>query len=296
MSYLGRDSPAAAYNDECNMNSSPYCLLPPNTTFSTFVAIDPKIMNMISSIRAAIKALPHVDLSNPHKATELPFPSPHPIPIERFTPTPPSNDPPQRFYFMGRFHFQHILDEMQDPNYLNGLRDLYLYGTSGTGKYHLLAALVCHLVQKGERVVYIPDCSILLTDHTNHIRTALLFAFYDRPTLRDEIIRAKDMNALLRFTRRQPYRSLHVVVDQRNALELDLDSVADIHRDLKATIWNNLNELRVHHRYIFSASANARSDKYRNLKQSPIKTVYLRDGLRKVCPSLFNYLASYSPG
>ena len=156
---------------------------------------------MISSIRAAIKALPHVDFSNPHQVTELPFPSPHPVPIERFTLTAPNNDPLQRFYFVGRSHFQHILDEVQNPNYLKGLWDLYLYGTSGTGKSHILAALVRHLVQKGERVVYIPDCSILLNDHTTYIRTALLFAFYDQPALRAEIIHARDMSALLRFIR-----------------------------------------------------------------------------------------------
>lgn len=87
---------------------------------------------------------------------------------------------------------------------------------------------------------------------------------------------------------------MHVVVDQRNALELEPDLIADMNGQLKVTIWTLLNKLRAAHRYIFSASANARSDKYRNLKQSRIKTIYLRDGLRKVRPSLFNYLASCS--
>jgi Cdc6-like AAA superfamily ATPase len=35
---------------------------------------------------------------------------------------------------------------------------IWLYGTQGYGKSHILAFMVCYLVSSSERVVYIPDC------------------------------------------------------------------------------------------------------------------------------------------
>jgi chromosomal replication initiation ATPase DnaA len=35
---------------------------------------------------------------------------------------------------------------------------VWLYGTQGYGKSHLLAILACYLAAQDERVIYIPDC------------------------------------------------------------------------------------------------------------------------------------------
>jgi hypothetical protein len=127
-----------------------------------------------------------------------------------------------------------------------------------------------------------------------HFRKALLFAFHDEPLSCDRILHADGMDDLLRFVEKQPDCSLYVVVDQRNAL--DLDGEADKDRKTKAAAWGNINRLRAFQRYIFSASANEKSALETELKQTDVRTIFFRAGLDEVCPHLFNYLVSFSPG
>ena len=41
-------------------------------------------------------------------------------------------------------------------------RRIYVYGSMGYGKSHMLAALACLLVKQNERVIYFPDCRSML--------------------------------------------------------------------------------------------------------------------------------------
>ena len=250
--------------------------------------------DQMSLIHHAIQSLrPETDLSDPNTFITLPFPSPLRTPTERFA-IHPRGDTVKRFQYMGRSLFQDLLTAVADPSFLDGSTTLYLCGPSGTGKSHLLAALVCHLVREGERVVFIPDCSALLTDLRGVIRKALLFAFHDNPYLRDEINLANDMDDLVRIVEQRAHHTLYIIVDQRNALDpagsMDLQDVD------KTAAFRTIDSLRAFQRYIFSASANEQSDREHRDKQTEIKALEYRAGLNKVWPHLFNYLISCSPG
>jgi hypothetical protein len=52
-----------------------------------------------------------------------------------------------------------LLDGLQQMRKSHNWTALWVYGTKGYGKPHLLAALVCYLTAQEERVVYIPDLS-----------------------------------------------------------------------------------------------------------------------------------------
>jgi len=65
---------------------------------------------------------------------------------------------------MERSKFRELQNCAKDQNFLDTDESLYVYGTSGPGKSHLLAALVCHLIREGKRIFYVPDCSRLLLE------------------------------------------------------------------------------------------------------------------------------------
>jgi chromosomal replication initiation ATPase DnaA len=62
----------------------------------------------------------------------------------------------------GRTKFKELLQELKEVRKSTVYTTVWLYGTQGYGKSHLLAALVCYLAAADERVVYIPDCRALL--------------------------------------------------------------------------------------------------------------------------------------
>jgi len=110
---------------------------------------------------------------------------------------------------------------------------------------------------------------------------ALLFAFHDDHALCNDILQAQNMKSLLDAVQRQPLHSMYVVVDQRNALELNQNGV-DLEHDVKVDALNNIDVLRSTQRYIFSASANEQSDRDRVQKQSGIDTINLHTGIEEV--------------
>src|SRR6185295_2194585 len=99
------------------------------------------------------------------------------------------------WFYMGREKFAELLrmfEEVREPSY----RGFWLYGTEGYGKSHLLAALVCHLVHAGERVVYIPDCRECVNDPVSYVRAAMLFAWADDDTMQEEITTLNTMEEI----------------------------------------------------------------------------------------------------
>ena len=106
-------------------------------------------MNKISLIHQAVQALdPETSLSDPETFITLPFPSPLGTPA-RFAISPDENTV-RRFKYMGRSLFQDLLTAIAKPRFLDGNDAVYLYGPTGTGKSHLLMALVCQLIRNGE--------------------------------------------------------------------------------------------------------------------------------------------------
>ncbi|KAF8234815.1 hypothetical protein L208DRAFT_1393487 [Tricholoma matsutake] len=149
----------------------------------------------------------------------------------------------RRFEYMGRSKFRELEKRVENKTFLKGSESLYLYGTSGSGKSHLLAALVYCLVREGKRVFYIPDCSSLLLKPAQTIWAALTFAFYDSDVL---------------GTIGDPYNTA--------------DNTGCSRKEM-------LNAMRFQHRYIFSASANEDSNREADRKQSGISVVPIFGGM-----------------
>ena len=66
---------------------------------------------------------------------------------------------------MGRENFEILLREFHAMQKSCDTTALWLYGTQGYGKSHILAAFVSYPCARGnERVTYIPDCRELLSN------------------------------------------------------------------------------------------------------------------------------------
>jgi len=207
-------------------------------------------------------AMPHdLDLSNPSTFTTLPFPSLLQMPSQRFE-TKDINDV-DHFEYMGRTPFRELQQRTQNVNFLKGSESLYLYGTSGLGKSHLLAALAYNLVREGSRVFYIPDCSTLLLEPAKTMWTALNFALYDSAVL-GTIGNPRDVEELIELM--SGHSDLYIIVDQVNALDIVADNDSRKAKKVQALNW--LDALRFNHRYVFSASANEASNREADRKQS----------------------------
>ena len=88
---------------------------------------------------------------------------------------------------------------------------VWLYGTRGYGKSHLLAALVCYLAARDERVIYIPDCRMLLMNPVKYVRAAMLFAWADDITTQKETMTLNTKSEIEKFF--DPFRRAIFVVD-----------------------------------------------------------------------------------
>jgi hypothetical protein len=166
----------------------------------------PDVQARCVAIHETIKAMPdNLDLSNPSTFATLPFPSLLPMPSQRFEKKKINGV--HHFEYMGRSKFHELQKRVENEDFLDGDESLYLYGTSGTGKSHLLAALVYHLIRERKHVFYIPDCTSLLLEPAQTIWAALNFAFYDSAvlgTIRD----THNVGTLIRFMSKHQ-RSLH---------------------------------------------------------------------------------------
>jgi tRNA A37 threonylcarbamoyladenosine biosynthesis protein TsaE len=226
------------------------------------------------AIYGAIKAMPDIlDLSNPSTFIALPFPSPLPMPHQRFQSK--EIDGIDYFEYMGRSRFHEFQKRLENKTFLKGSESLYLYGTSGSGKSHLLAALVYHLIRQGKRVFYIPNCFSLLLEPEKTMRAAFHFAFYDSPDF--ETVDRHNVDALISSMPRDVY----VIIDQVNALEATSDDSRNL-EEMKGQALRWLGALRFRHRYIFSASANERSNRDADRKQSGISVVPIFGGMNSV--------------
>jgi len=232
----------------------------------------PDVQTRCVAIHKAIKAVPdNPDLSNPSTFIALPCPSPLLMPYQRFESKKINGI--DYFEYMGRYQFHKLQKRIENEFFLQGSESLYLYGTSGSGKSHLLAALMYHLIREGKHVFYIPDCSSLLLEPAETIWAALSFAFYDLPVL-GTIGDLHNVDALIRLVAYD--RDVYIIVDQVNALEAtENDSCKE--EKVQALRW--LRALRFNHRYIFSASANENSNREADRKQSGISVFPIFGGM-----------------
>jgi len=229
-----------------------------------------------AAIHEAIKTMRDgLDLSNPSTFRRLPFPSLFPIPTQRFD-TKKINGIHQ-FEYMERSKFRELQNCVEYEDFLDGLESIYVSGNSGSGKSHLLGALVCQLIREGKLVFYVPDCSTShLLDPASAIWAALRFTFYDSATL--GTIDPHDVRPLIDFM--SNHRDLYIFVDQVNALEITEN---DSCKATKVLVLKWLRAMRFKHPYIFSATANENSNREVDRKQSGIAVFRMLGGMNKVC-------------
>jgi len=156
----------------------------------------PDVVGRARKLRERIfQAQPPRDaFDDPARRTALPFPS-----LCRT---------PDRFHvsgggcwdYMGREKFKDLL-EMVERSKRKPSDGLWLHGTYGYGKSHILAALVCYLIAAGERVIYLPDCSNFAAAPFEYVQRAILLAWADDETKTGEIMRLESMNDVSRFLR-----------------------------------------------------------------------------------------------
>jgi hypothetical protein len=221
-----------------------------------------------------------VQLSNPAFHTKLPFPFVGAAVPGRFN---IGSDSGANWFYTGRKKFVELLDGLRDVRDSLDRSALWVYGTKGYGKSHLLAALACYLTAQGERVVYIPDCRECLKDPVPYVRAAMLFAWADNKAMQDKIITLDTRKKIQHFF--EHYTDAILFIDQVNACE-GMEWEDQETRNWKGEIKRWLDSCRAQHTTILSTSANYRSYLETATKESTEKTIYVYGGFTKVSLSI----------
>ena len=155
-----------------------------------------------------------VQLSNPAFHDILPFPFVGPAVPTRFRANADSED---SWSYVGREMFMKLLGRLRRVQKACDRTALWVYGTKGYGKSHLLAALVCYLTAQGERVIYIPDCRECVRSPVEYVQAAMLFTWADNKAIQDEIITLDTQKKIEKFFDCHP--NLTFFIDQMNGFE-----------------------------------------------------------------------------
>jgi Cdc6-like AAA superfamily ATPase len=214
--------------------------------------------------------------SDPNQISYLPFPSFARGSSTRFDIK--ELDGSYYFRYMGRSQFKTLYDLAHSSPFLDFDQKIYLYGSSGSGKSHLLAALVDMLIHEGKRVVYIPECRKLAEDFVRAMKDAFSFAFPESANIIESF---QDVNDLVQFSnmnaRGTPF---YVIVDQINALQSGEGERRD---EAKTNAKHALDQIAYGQHYIFSASANEEANQRANERQSATIVMKLQGGMNDVC-------------
>jgi hypothetical protein len=214
-------------------------------------------------------------LSDPTFNRELPFPSVIDVVPNRFK---DDGTAEAKWLYVGRTKFKELLEKLKEMRETRSYTTLWLYGTQGNGKSHLLTALVCYLAAQDERVVYIPDCREWLRDPIRNVQVAMLFAWVDDITTQKEIMTLNTEAKIEAFFNRR--RNAIVVVDQLNALTESNGSCEGIKRRGRLHGW--LTRFTSKHTAVFSSSANYKEYLDSSKMQTSSYTMRVYGGLNRV--------------
>jgi hypothetical protein len=179
--------------------------------------------------------------------------------------------------YVGRNKFEPLVRALKKVRDSLQLTTVWLYGTQGYGKSHLLAALVCYLAAQDERVVYIPDCRALLKDPVEYVRAAMLFAWANDITTQKEIMTLNTLEEIRDFFF-SPEKVIFVI-DQMNALK---DSKRPTETKKRSDLCEWITCLTTRHKSVLSSSANYVEFHEQTQQQSSNFVVYAYGGLNRV--------------
>src|SRR5690349_12609806 len=118
---------------------------------------------------------------------------------------------------MGREKFMELVNEFRGVCDDCRLTDLTVYGTTGYGKSHLLAAHVCLLAAGETKVVYVPDCRAFVRNPVWYMRVAMLFAWADDLSEQRTISTLDSLDSMAQFLELRS--GVVFVIDHLSALE-----------------------------------------------------------------------------
>ncbi|CAG8593909.1 20149_t:CDS:2, partial [Racocetra fulgida] len=179
------------------------------------------------------------------------------------------------FTFMGRKEFINVLNEINTFKSRTGYMEMFIYGTVGYGKSHILTAIACFLLRNGRRVVYLPDCRKLAVDPMEYIKSALFLTYVDDDAKTSEINACESFDQIIKFCRSLD-ETLYFIVDQMNALDDCNDT--EINPEKKRQVKENIDKLCWNHFYIKSSSANNHAVLHLKQKQTNEKKITLYGG------------------
>jgi hypothetical protein len=234
--------------------------------------------------------------SNPGNNKFLPFPLLYTrLPTDRFR-LKPSKELPSTsvFEFMGRESFSRLWESVGSMQLGVGFSQLFLHGSIGYGKSHILAALVCFLAGIGKRTVYLPDCRQLLAKPLPYIQSALLCTFSDPSSSseRDKIRRFTTTDDALAFCHDLNGTHLYFITDQINAFEREGPNKDKIPDDDKIVLRRLLEAMFLGHFSITSASANYRTAFHMRQKQDGELKLTMMGGMSEVGVAHSSFLSS----
>ena len=236
-----------------------------------------------SSVSSSKKGVPCpnsvLQFSNPTFHTKLPFPFVDGVVPERFKVE--GKGGLENWVYMGREKFTELLDKCEELRKDSKHSEVIIYGPSGNGKSHLLAALVCYLAAREQKVVYIPDCWDLIQDPVQYMMSAMLFAWADDKSKQEMIMALETQEEIYQFFRTQ--KDIIFIIDQLNALEKEKDD-DECTANEKAQLRRWLGRLwaRSRQKAILSLSANNHSILNRVSRQSSSEIMYVNGGLTRV--------------
>lgn len=161
-------------------------------------------------------------------------------------------------------------------------RAIYIYGSMGYGKSHILAALACLLIRTGHRIVYLPDCRAMLGEPLSYVQRALRLALWkpeDTNALK-KVLECKSFEELITIC--EPIENLCFMIDQENALDSEPSTADNVSNEDKAELQKCLRRICFMKISITSASANHKSARYMRQKQTDDVKIALLGGLSNV--------------
>lgn len=185
------------------------------------------------------------------------------------------------FEYMGRTAFSTVMDTVKELK-IGGFSRLYIQGTMGYGKSHILAAIAGLLSRDGKRVVYLPDSRELVANTMRYMRTALLCAFADPDSsdMRDEIRALESKDSIIAFC--EKHQDVYFIIDQMSALDFEETNGDAVVNTEKAAVRVLLDNLTSGQYRITSASANHQTAMHMASKQRGEKKLALMGGMSEV--------------
>jgi len=196
------------------------------------------------------------------------------------------------FRFIGRKIFGEVYRTVSNMSRRAGT--IYsLQGTLGSGKSHILAALVCLLIKEGKRVVYILDARVFATNIVDYTKEAMQLAYADDQVLFEQIEGFSFTADILQFSKERSKRGdwWYLICDQMDALDHFPDSANTLGPDAQMEALRFIRSLSGYHYFIWSASGNCRQTASDNARQnSGAKWLVFERGYTRVRYSQFFYL------